>query len=160
MAMFELTPEKQEEWTRRWRESVQPYLDGEELEAVGPFQRQGQWFLTIPLIGQLGALVYFSYQGLMKKRAGGLPNNFLVAVTRDRVRAFKYRQSYSKIKVQKEVADFARGDIRVAEHSSGGLADAITFEVTEDGETERIKVNVNMMSRNPWAGEVVEALKR
>jgi hypothetical protein len=159
MAMFEMTPEKQDEWARRYREAVKDQVQGE-VEAVGPFQRQGQWFMTIPVIGQLGAIVYFTYQGIMKKRAGGLPSNFLIAVTSEKVHAFKYRASYTNIKIQKEVGVWDRGDIHVAEHKSGTLADAVTLEANENGETERVKVNANMLSRNPWSAEVLELLKK
>lgn len=159
MGMLDTSPEKQQEWAGKFRDAVQGQVQGE-VEAVGPFQRQGQWFMMIPVLGQLGAIIYFSFQGIFKKRSGGLPQNFLIAVTRDKVHAFKYRQSYSNLKIQKEVGVWNRADIHVAEHKSGGLADTVTLEANESGETERIKVNANMLSRNPWSAEVLELLKK
>lgn len=158
MGMFETTPEKREEWARKYLEAARPHVDGE-IEAVGTFQRQGMWFLSIPVLGQLGLAWIWLYEGLQKKRAGGLPRDFMLAVTKDKVHALKYRPAGFNIKVKGEVGVFDRGDIRVAEHKAGTVADAVTLEVTENGETERIKINANMLSRNPWSAEVLELLK-
>jgi hypothetical protein len=156
--MFELTPEKQAEWERKYREAAQPHVDGE-IEAVGTFQRQGMWFLTIPVVGELGLAVITAFEGVQKKRAGGLPRDFMLAVTGDKVHALKYRPAGFNVKVAGEVGVFDRGDIRVSEHRRGNVADAVTLEVTEDGQTEEIKINANMLSRNPWSAEVLELLK-
>jgi hypothetical protein len=158
MAMFEMTPEKQEEWARKYREAAQPHVNGE-IEAVGTFQRQGMWFLTIPVLGQLGLAAIMAFEGVQKKRAGGLPRDFMLAVTKDKVHALKYRPAGFNVKVKGEVGVFARGDIRVSEHRTGTVADAVTLEVTEGGETEEIKINANVLSRNPWSAEVLELLK-
>jgi hypothetical protein len=84
MGLLDLSAEKQEEWTRKYREAAQPHVEGE-IEAVGTFQRQGMWFMTIPVLGQLGYAFLLAFEGLMKKRAGGLPRDFMLAVTRDKV---------------------------------------------------------------------------
>ncbi|MGH2923902.1 MAG: hypothetical protein ACRDKH_07745 [Solirubrobacterales bacterium] len=156
MAVFEMTPEKQREWARKYREAAQPHVDGE-IEAVGTFQRQGMWFLTIPILGQIGYAAILAFEGV--QRAGGLPRDFMLAVTKGKVHALKYRPAGFDVKVQKEVGVFDRGDIRVSEHRSGTLADAVTLEVTEDGETEEIKINANMLSKNPFSAEVLELLR-
>ena len=158
MAMFETSPEKQREWERKYREAAQPHVQGE-IEAVGTFQRQGMWFLTIPVLGQIGYAAILAFEGVQKKRAGGLPRDFMLAVTKDKVHALKYRPAGFNVKVQTEDGVFDRGDIRVSGQRGGTVADAVTLEVTENGETEEIKINANMLSKNPWSAEVLELLK-
>jgi hypothetical protein len=146
-------------WEQKYKDAVRDHVDGEPL-AVGPFQRRGQWFLAIPLIGQiLGALFFLFYQLFQKKRAGGLPSNFLLAVTPTKLYAFKYSAGYGKIKVKKEVAVFDRADVKVVEAGGGGLSGKLTLEVTEDGEAMRIVCSVPTPSMNPFSGNVVELLQ-
>lgn len=159
MGMFELTPEKQQEWAQKYKEAAAPHVEGE-VQAVGAFQRQGQWFMVIPGLAQIGAAWLLLYSAFMKKRAGGLPANFLLVVTPDKVHALKYRPAGYNIKVKGEVGVFNRGDIRVAEQKQGKLADAVTLEVSENGTTEQIKINANQLQRNPFSAEVLDLLRR
>jgi len=159
MGILDLSPEKQEEWTRKYREAAAPYVDGE-IEAVGPFRRQVFWLFAVPIIGQLGLLVYLAVEALMKKRAGGLPQNFLLAVTPDRVHALKFKPAGFKIKVQGEAGVFDRADVEVRRGDRGGPSTGVVLEVTENGRTEEIKIAADQLKRNPWSTEVLELLER
>lgn len=159
MGAFDMSPEKQEQWTRRYREAAAPYVDGE-TEAIGQFRRQIFWLFAIPVIGQVGLLIYMAVQALMKQRAGGLPENFLLVVTADKVHALKFKPSGFNIKVQGEVGVFDRGDVKVRRGDRGGPSTGVTLEVTENGETEQIEIAADQLKRNPWSREVLELLER
>ncbi|HYU59309.1 MAG TPA: hypothetical protein VEK39_00985 [Solirubrobacterales bacterium] len=160
MALFEVDQAKQEEWKRKYREAVASKLDGSDVLAVGPFQRTGQYFLTIPLIGQLmGLILYLVHAVFQKRRSGGLPSNYLLVVTADKVHAFKYRGSYGGVKVKDEVAVWNRSDLRLVDRQDGALATTLTFEATEDGERASFKANTPKLSSNPWSAEVVELIE-
>jgi hypothetical protein len=159
MAVFDLSPEKQQEWTRKYREAAAPYVDGE-IEAVGQFRRQVFWLFAIPVIGEVGLLIYMAVQALLKKRAGGLPENFLLVVTSDKVHALKSKPAGFNIKVQGEVGVFDRADVKVQRGDRGGPSTGVTLEVTENGETESIKIAADQLERNPWTREVLELLER
>ena len=158
MGMFDMSPEKMAEWEQKYKDAVTLKL-GEEPLAAGHFQRAGQYFLTIPVIGQIGLVFYLAYQAINKKRAGGLPMSFMLAVTPTKVHAFKFKPGgYGKIRVRDEVAVWNRSDIRVAARDDGPMASRITFETTEDGKTKRIVCNAPMLSRNPMSTKVLELI--
>ena len=98
MSKLNPTAEEMAKYEQDLKDTVSPEI-GQEPLAVGQFQRAGQYFLTIPVIGQIGAVFYLAYQAINKQKAGGLPMNFLLAVTPDKVHAFKFKYGgYGKIK--------------------------------------------------------------
>jgi len=155
---FELDATKVAEYEKKYKDAVQPSL-GEDVQAVGAFQRTGQYLLTIPLVGQIGLVFYLLYQSVNKRRAGSLPMNFLLAVTPEKVHAFKYRQrGYGKIKVKHEVAVWRRSDIVVAGTVDGAISTTVTFRVSEGGESQKVVCNTSKLSMNPWSARVLELL--
>ena len=158
MSKLNPTAEEMAKYEQDLKDTVTPEL-GQEPLAVGQFQRAGQYFLTIPVIGQIGLVFYLAYQAINKKKAAGLPMNFLLAVTPDKVHAFKFKYGgYGKIKLRGEVASWNRSDIRVADRSDGPMATKVTFETSENGQTERVVCNAPMLSRNPMSAKVLELL--
>lgn len=157
MGLFDVSEEKKEEWMARYRQAVQPHVQGD-VQAVGLFQRRGQYLLSIPVIGQLGAIFYLAYQAIFKRKAAGLPSSFIIAVTPDKVHAFKYRQSYSDVKVKKEVAVWDRDAIKVTGTTDAGMATQVNLESNEDGQVERIQIQAPRLSSNPWSADVVKLL--
>ena len=155
---FKLDEAQIAEWTKRYEEAVKPYLK-DDVQAVGPFQRAGQSFLLIPIIGQLGAIFYLIYQAIDKKRSAGLPTNFLLAVTPTEVRAFKYRPGRASINVKKEVAVWKREDIKVTDTADGPMTKKVTFTVTENGETQKLVCSAPSLANNPWSTKVIELLQ-
>jgi hypothetical protein len=146
------------EWEQKYKEAIRPFVDDEPL-AVGAFGRAGQGLLMIPIIGQLGAVLYPLYQAVNKKRAAALPSHFLLAVTPAKVHAFKYRtKGTSSVKVKHEVAVWKRGDIKVAGTVAGPVTSKITFVVTEDGATTKIVCSAAMLSSNPFSQKVLALL--
>ena len=160
MGMFDISPEKQAEWQEKYKEAVQPYADGEEVLAVGPFQRTGQYLMTIPLIGQLmGLILYLVYSLSHKKRSAGLPSNYLLVVTPSKVRALKYAPRGYSVNVKHEVAVWDRPDLRIVSRQDGGMATVLTFEASENGEVETFKANTPKLGSNPFSAEVVELIQ-
>jgi len=158
MGRFDMSPEKMAEWEQKYKDAVAEKL-GEQPLAAGHFQRAGQYFLTIPIIGQLGLLLYLAYQAVNKKRAAGLPMNFMLAVTPTKVHAYKFKPGgYGAIRVREEVAVWDRSAIKVVGRQDGPMASKITFETTENGETQKIVCNAPMLSRNPMSAKVIELL--
>src|SRR4051794_29080025 len=158
MSRFDTSPAKMAEWEQMYKDVVKERL-GEEPLAAGTFQRAGQYFLAIPLIGQLGALVYLAYQMFNKKRAAGLPMNFILAVTPTEVHAYKYRAGgYGKVNLKQEVAVWSRNDIRVANRVDGPMATKITFETSDNGDTQKIVCNAPMLSHNPMSAKVLDLI--
>jgi hypothetical protein len=121
---------KQAEWEQKFRDAVQPKLD-EPVLAVSMFYRTGG-YASIAL-GPLSPLAGIVASAMGKKRAGGLPKTFLLAVTPTRVHAFKVAQSYSGPKVKDEVAVWGRAGLVVtAEETS--INTKVTIESPAEGE--------------------------
>ena len=106
-----MNAKQQAEWEQKYREAVQPQLD-EPLLKAGLFYRTGG-FASVAL-GPFSGLASLVAVGVGKKRAGGLPNQFIVAVTPTRVHAFKCTIAYNKIKVRQELAVWNRAGLRVS----------------------------------------------
>ena len=155
---FELDAAKVAEYEKKYKDAVQPSLS-EDVQAVGAFQRTGQYLLTIPVVGQIGLVFYLLYQSVNKKRAASLPMHFLIAVTPRKVHAFKYRPGgYGKLKLKHEVAVWDRADIAVANTIDGSISSTVTFHVSEGGERQKITCNTSKLSMNPWSARVLELL--
>ena len=93
-----------------YREALQPKLD-EPVLAGGLFYRTGGWAgLALGPFSGLAALVS---RGIGKRRAAGLPNQFLVAVTPTRVHAFGCSLAYGRIKAKEELAVWERSGLTV-----------------------------------------------
>src|SRR4029079_13456318 len=108
----DITPEVAEEWREKYRSSVEPHVDGEVL-AVGAFRPTGAGTKMRISKAQVGALAYGAAHLMGKKKAGGLPGQFLLAVTPTKLHAFKYKMKRSGIEVKDEVADWDRSGLEV-----------------------------------------------
>lgn len=147
------------EYRQKLTAAVQEKLPGEEILAVGIFQRAGQTFFLIPIIGQIGAVFYMLYQAVQKKRASGLPAHFVVAATPAKVHAFKYRPGgYGDVKLKHEVAVWNRGDIHVKNISYGPIQAAVTFEATEDGKVESTTVGTPKMGEYFFSKDLLDLI--
>jgi hypothetical protein len=121
---------KQAEWERKFRDAVQPKLD-EPVLACGLFYRTAGY--ASMALGQLSPLARLVASGVGKKRAGGLPKQFLIAVTPTKVHAFKSSQGYGGIKAKDEVAVWDRAGLTVTAKDAA-LNTKVTLESTAEGE--------------------------
>ena len=62
-----------------------------------------------------------------KKKAGGFPNNTLMAVTPTRLVSFEYVPRGNKVKIKKKVADWPRAAVRVAAGEKRKLSQQLFF---------------------------------
>ena len=155
MGRFDISPEVADEYRGKFREAVQPSLD-EDVLAVGTFRTTGSGTKYAISKTQAGALAYGAASMMGKKRAGGLPGSFLLAVTPKRVHAFKYKMRRKGVDAKEEVANWDRSGLRVSTEPMKTTT-RVTLE-TSDG--EKIVCDQDGMGDNPWADEVVEVLRK
>jgi hypothetical protein len=127
-----MNAKQQAEWEQKYREAVQPKIDEPVLKA-GLFYRTGG-FASLAL-GPFSGLASLVASGVGKKRAGGLPNQFILAVTPMKVHAFKCSIAYNKIKIRQELAVWDRAGLHVSAEET-----AVNTKVTIESpaESERI----------------------
>jgi hypothetical protein len=153
MGRFDISPEVAEEYRGKFREAVAPHL-GQDVLAVGTFRTTGSGTKFAISKAQGGALAYGAAHLFGKKKAGGLPETFLLAVTPTGVHAFKYKMKRNGVEVKEEVADWDRSGLKVSTEPMKTTT-RVTLE-TADG--ERIVCDQDGMGDNPWADDVVREL--
>jgi hypothetical protein len=121
MSMFDTEPYKQ-----KYLEAVRPKADEQVLGAWLFYRTGGYAGLALGKVSPLAGVVA---RTIGKKRAGGLPNTFLLAVTPTKVRAFKCRPG-SRVKVGDGLAVWDRAGLSVSVRDA-----ALNTEVTLEGET-------------------------
>jgi hypothetical protein len=154
MGRFDITPEVAEEWRGRYRSSVEPHVDGEVL-AVGAFRPTGAGTKMGISKLQLGALAYSAAHKIGKNRAGGLPGQFVLAVTPDKLYAFKYKPGRSGIKIKDQAASWDRAGLKV-DTDRRQTTTRLTLE-WPDG--EKIVCDQEGLGDNPWADDVIRELQ-
>ena len=107
---------KRDEWERKYRDALQPLVD-EPVLAGGVFYRTGGWAAVA--VGPFSGLAALVSRSIGKRRAGGFPNQFLLAVTPTRVHAFKCSLAYGDVEARDELAVWDRAGLTVtAEETS------------------------------------------
>lgn len=121
---------KRAEWERKYRDALQPLVD-EPVLAGGVFYRTGGWAAVA--MGPFSGLAAVVSRSIGKRRAGGLPNQFLLAVTPTRVHAFKCSLAYGDVTAKEELAVWDRTGMTVtAEETS--VNTKVVIERRGDGE--------------------------
>jgi len=154
MGRFEISPELAEEWREKYRSSVEPHVDGEVL-AVGAFRPTGAGTKMAISKFQVGALAYGAAHRIGKSKAGGLPGQFVLAVTPDKLYAFKYKSGRSGITIKDESASWERSGLRAGTERRQ-TATRLTLEFP-DG--EKIVCDQEGLGDNPWADDVIRELQ-
>lgn len=153
MGRFDISPEVAEEWRGKYRASVEPHVDGEVL-AVGAFRPTGAGTKMAISKTQVGALAYGAAHMMGKKKAGGLPGQFMLAVTPDKLYAFKYKPGRSGVKIKEESASWDRADIK----ASTERLQTTTRLTLEFPGGEKIVCDEEGLGDNPWADDVIAEL--
>ena len=153
MGRFDISPEVAEQYRDYFRDAVKPHLD-EEVLAVGTFRTTGSGTKFGISKLQVGALAYGAASMAGKKKAGGLPGSFLLAVTPKGLHAFKYKQKRNGIEAKEEVAAWEREGLKV-EAKPMQTTTRVTLE-WPDG--EKVVCDQDGMGDNPWADDVVREL--
>src|ERR671918_1812359 len=109
MGRFDISPEEAE-YRQKFRDLVQAHV-GEEVLAVGAFRPTGAGTKYAISKLQVGALAYGAAHKLGKKKAGGLPGQFMLAVTPTKLHAFKYKTKRNRVEIKEEVAVWDRSGL-------------------------------------------------
>ncbi len=154
MGRFDISPEVAEEYRGKFRDAVAPKLD-EEVLAVGTFRTTGSGTKFAISKSQAGALAYGAAHLMGKKKAGGLPGSFLLAVTPSGLHAFKYKMKRNGVEAKDEVAAWDREGLK-----AGTERMQTTTRVTlEWPDGDQIVCDQDGMGDNPWADDVVRELQ-
>ena len=153
MGRFDISPEVEAEYRRKFHEAVQAHLD-EDVIAVGTFRQTGSGTKYGISKLQVGALAYGAAAMRGKQKAGGLPGSFLLAVTPKGLHAFKYKMKRNGVDVKEEVAAWDRAGLKVSTEPMKTTT-RVTLE-TPDG--DKIVCDQDGMGDNPWADDVVREL--
>ena len=135
MGMFDMTmsAEQCEQFRRQLSDAVQGHINGEELVAVGAFRRGGASGSYVASKAG-GGLAYAAVALARKKKAGGLPQQAILALTPDNLYAFEMKIRGTKYSVKKEVAVWQRPGLRVSSFEKMGLTN-MTIESPAEGES-------------------------
>jgi hypothetical protein len=129
--MFDMSDSQVEEWRQKCLALVEGHTGGEELVSAAAFRRGGA-AASYMASKAGGGIAYAAVRLMGKKKAGGLPDKVMLAVTPERLYAFKLKVG-REYKLGDEVAAWDRGALRVSTDSSGGMT-ALTIESPAEGE--------------------------
>jgi hypothetical protein len=155
MGRFDISPEVAEEYRTKFREAVMPHVS-DEILAVGTFRTTGSGTKYAISKMQAGALVYGAASKLGKARAGGLPSQFLLAVTPTKVHAFKYKMKRNGVEARQEVAAWDRDGLTVKTEPLQTTT-RVTLEWPASG--DKLVCDEDGMGDNPWADDVIRVLE-
>jgi hypothetical protein len=153
--MFEMSEDQVAEWRRTCRELAEPRVNGEELVAAAGFRQGGATANYVASKAQMGGLVYAGIKMLRKKKAGGLPDKVMLAVTPNRLYAFKLGLGRD-YKLGEEVAAWDRPGLEISTDRSSGMT-ALTIESPAAGEKATL-VGISVKD-DPVSQEVIGALQ-
>lgn len=127
---FGFSAADQRKWMEQNRPEIQQHVDAP-LVAYGACFRTGSYggmaaTKASPLAGMLMGMAG-------KKKAGGLPQNFILAVTETKVHAFKYRPKGWKLKLGDEVAVWDRSAVQATAQRTS-MTTRVTLESPSEGE--------------------------
>ena len=105
---FGFSPEDQRKWIAEHQPAVQEKL-AEPVVSYSIFQRSGGF--TRLAVGKASPLASIMMGAAAKKKAGGLPNSFVLALTPTKLHAFAYKQGWGGFKVRDELAVWDRAAI-------------------------------------------------
>jgi hypothetical protein len=130
--MFEMSADQVAEWRRQCTDLVVSRVNGEEVLAAAGFRQGGASANYVASKAQLGGAVYAGIKMLRKKKAGGLPDKVMLAVTPEKLYAFKLNVGRN-YKLGDEVGLWERAGLKVSSDASGGMT-ALTIEFPAAGE--------------------------
>jgi hypothetical protein len=155
MGRFDISQEVADEYREKFRDGVRAHVD-EDVLAVGTFRTTGSGTKYAISKTQAGALAYGAASLIGRKRAGGLPGQFILAVTPTRLHAFKYKQRRNGIEVKDQVGTWDRTGLAV---STERLQTTTRVSLVWSSDGEQIVCDQEGLGDNPWADEVVQVLR-
>jgi len=156
MSMFEMSDEAAAEFGQKLRDLVAPEVNGEEIVSAAAFRRGGATASMVASKAQMGGLVYAGIKMLNKKKAGGLPERVVLALTPDKLYAFNLGFKGRDYKLKGEAAVWDRGGLRVSSEQKSGMT-AVTIESPAEGEKATL-VGIGVKD-DPVSQEMIAALQ-
>jgi hypothetical protein len=153
--MFEMSPDQVAEWRRQCLDLVTSRVNGEEVLAAAGFRQGGASANYVASKAQLGGAVYAGIKMLRKRKAGGLPDKVMLAVTPEKLYAFKLNVGRG-YKLGDEVGLWERAGLRVSSDASGGMT-SMTIESPATGEKASL-VGISVKD-DPVSLELIDALQ-
>jgi hypothetical protein len=154
MGMFEMNDQQVAEWRQQCRDLVGPQVNGEEVLAAGGFRQGGASANYAASKAQLGGLVYAGIKMMRKKQAGGLPDKVMLAVTPEKLYAYKLKVGRD-YKLGEEVAVWDRAGLRI--NTEKGAMTSLTIESPSEGEKATL-VGISVRD-DPVSQEVIGVLQ-
>jgi hypothetical protein len=154
MGMFEMSEKQIAEWRRKCRDLVGPQIEGEEVVSAAAFRRGGA---TAGYVASKagGGIVYAGVRLFNKKKAGGLPDKVMLAVTPEKLYAYKLKMGRD-YKLGDEVAVWERGGLRISTDLGGGMT-ALTIE--SPAEDEKVTLVGIGVRDDPVSGDLMSVLQ-
>lgn len=156
MGMFEMKDEHVAEWRQKCRDLVAERVNGEEVVAAAGFRQGGASANYAASKAQMGGLVYAGIKMLRKKRAGGLPEKVVLAVTPNRLYAFKLGFRGRDYKLGDEVGVWERSALKIAADRGGSMT-SLTIESPAEGEKATL-VGIGVKD-DPVSQELIDVLQ-
>ena len=114
---------------------------------AAPFNRRGLY--TNKLLGKFGFVPYLLGRAHAKAQAGGLPDQFMLAVTPTKVHVFEYKargRMRDRYEVGAELASWDRAAIRVSWENGPPYQTDVTIDGPAEGERVLCRCG-----RTPWS---------
>ncbi len=135
-------------------QGVQPLVHGEDVIAVSMLRRGG--FAGQVLAAQVSGVAYAATALLRRKKAGGLPESVVVAVTPTRIYAFSHKVGGRNHGAPKEeVAMWERSQIQVSTETKMGMTN---ITIVSAGEGESVTLVPFGVSDDPMSSELITLL--
>jgi len=139
--MFEMSPEYVAEWRQTCHDLAASKIEGEEILAAAGFRQGGASASYAASKAQLGGLVYAGVKMLRKKQAGGLPEKVMLAVTPNRIYAFKLVLRGRNHKLGDQVGVWERAGVRASADRGGGMT-SLTIEAADGAKATLVGIGV------------------
>lgn len=133
MGMFEMSEDQAAEFGQKLRDLAAPHVAGEEVVSAAAFRRGGAAASMVASKAQLGGIVYAGIKLFNKKKAGGLPERVVLAVTPQKLYAFNFSIRGRDYKLKDEVGVWDRAGLRISSERKSGMT-ALTIESPAEGE--------------------------
>lgn len=156
MGMFEMTDDQVVEWRQKIRDLVAPHVNGEEVISAAAFRRGGASASMVASKAQLGGIVYAGIKMFNKKKAGGLPERVMLAVTPDKLYALNFGFKGRNYNIKGEAAVWDRPGLRISTERKSGMT-ALTIESPAEGEKATL-VGVGVKD-DPLSQELIGVLQ-
>jgi hypothetical protein len=156
MSRFEMSAEQAAEWRQQLHDLVAGDVNGEKVLSAAAFRRGGATASMVASKAQLGGIVYAGIKMLNKKKAGGLPERVVLAVTPGKLYAFNLGFKGRSYKNKGEVGVWDRAGLKVATAPASGMT-ALTIESPAEGEKATL-VGIGIKD-DPVSQELIEVLQ-